>query len=261
MKTRSYCISIRRLKIHEFHSTLRYIQGSGKTWSEIYFRLGELQNEFIARLLKPLSGLFLLYILLETLGNEHEVSLTISGITASIPTHFVSLTASLLLLVAVQHIQTLVMLILIRAKETTKMKLRGFKAGSFGFYHSHDEMELVGPYISPLFFKEKLPTSNILLFFILGAYSTLLLPLLALWIYLFRLQFFSLMEGSENFLTGIVSFSGLFILVGIAAFIVLFNIPLPMQKNRFSIRFGFLAALANDLHPQASKWLDESPSK
>lgn len=251
-------ISIRRLKIHEFFQTLNYIRGTGKTWHDIYLRLGELQSEATARFLRQASALLIMYFLLNALGDENLVSITIKDVTASIPIVYVSATSSLILFVTAQSLQSLLTLISIRTKEATKMKLPRFSSNAYGLFHGQDEMALAVPVILNNFFRERLPTSKILSAMTLFVYFFFFLPLLAMWYFLIQIQITFIFSESSGIFNKVVALSGVLICVSTALYIALFNLPLPMKKRRFGIRWGFLSFLyPTGGHPRIHEWLED----
>lgn len=52
---------------------------------------------------------------------------------------------------------------------------------------------------------------------------------------------------------------GIFVVLQSYLYLLLFNVPLPMKKNVFGIRWGALSNLYPlGMHPQIKKWIGES---
>lgn len=255
---RNKFLSIRQLKCHEFHSTFRYIRLEGQSWSDIYLRLGELQADAIARFVKSLSPLFITYMLLSSLGEGRLVSLTVQTFTASIPAAYVAALGGVFLFVSLQYLQVTIMIISIRSNESVRVRLRRFSAHKYGFFHGQDEMALSTPLFLNSFLSERLPTSSVLSAISSFVYGMTLLPILAFSVYLadwlFQLAF--LIES--NLFERVSAFLGLGAVFATLVYVFLFNLPMPMRKNSFSIRWGFLVHLyPRGPHPVIGRWLKE----
>jgi hypothetical protein len=258
------CTSLRALKLHEFHCTLRHIKATGENWHSIYSRLGELISIATGKTIKSASSLIPCYLLLSTFGDLHTVSITFQNITASIPTSYVAAIASIFLFLTVLHFQTAFMLVIFRVKEARRLKLYRFSANAYGFFHGQDEMALATPIFVSSFIREKFPIAGFLSNLMLMAFLIGLLPVVAFWGYLVILQVDILISGAVEMFSRVVALTGLFVLLVSALFVLLFNIPLPVKKNKFGIRWGFLTRLyAVAEHPLVEIWLadDETNSR
>jgi len=232
---------------------------SGATWHDIYIRLGQLQDRSVVNLIKSYSGIVLYYLILSSLGNESEVSLTIQGITAALPTALLTAVASVGLFLIAMQLQSTLMIMVLRSHEGTRLSLRGFSMGAYGFYNDQDELELSVPLIRYGFFKEVLPTSAILSILMLIVVLSLLTPLFALWVYLLNLQFDISISTSVEPLFRVVAAFGIFSLLATALYLGLYNAPLPTQKDSMAIRWGFLIRLHSPKqHPRLKHWLEDS---
>lgn len=255
-------VSLRKLKTHEFKRTLRYLQRAGKTWHEAYIRLGEMQQEATKRLTKTGSAILILYLILSSLREGTLVSITFQNITASVPAAYLLAVSSIWIFVFMQQSLIVWMLIEIRAFVSVQPRLPGFSASMHGFIYGQDEMSLVLPLFSNHFLREKLPVSGALGILSLVVYSALLIPVLAFSLYVSHFQISLLLTESIPFLEKSAAVLGLLTLVSCAVFLFLFNIPMPMRKDIYSIRFRVLIWLSPlGRHPQTIKWLSESANK
>ncbi|WP_317959502.1 hypothetical protein [Phaeobacter inhibens] len=251
-------ISIKKLKEHEFHTTLRHIRASGENWHSSIIRLSEILHEAITRAMKLASSLFVIYLVLTAFGDENTVSVTVSGVTASLPTGYVTVAASLILFIAIQHLQTCAMLISTLSNESLRVRLRGFNSGLYKLYHGKDEMALVTPVVLNQFLSPKLPTTKILNFLTQLVYFSALFPFLGMWTFLFKLQLKIVLSGEIPSIHHAAACFGAFTLAAAAVFVVLFNTPLPMKKNAYGIRWGLLSTLHPvGQHPMLARWFDE----
>jgi hypothetical protein len=251
-------ISIRRLKAHEFYCTLRYIRRTGLNWYEVYARLGEVQNKSTGRLKKMLSSILICYLLLVSLRNGSLISVTWSEITASVPVSYFSLFASFQVFFAIQFLQATFMIMLIRASESVKHGLPRFSANMYDLYHGQDEMALTVPILPYGFLKEKFPISATLSFFYLAIILLMLVPIIAFSLFLLNIQIELLTQFDLGLLEKIATYAGIFVNTFSILLLAIFNIPIPLEKNSSSIRWGFLARLyPRASHPRAVQWLEK----
>ncbi|KQB97238.1 hypothetical protein AL073_09330 [Loktanella sp. 1ANDIMAR09] len=256
------CISLRALKKHEFRTTLRYIRATGATWHDIYVKLGDLQSKQTATLIKSCGGLFVYYLVLSSLGDIDRVGITLQGYSASVPTAFVTVVASVGLYFILLQAQTLVMVIMLRIEEGAKLSLRGFSMNAYGFYHDQDEMALAVPVLSFGSFQERLPTSRLLSLMLLIVVLALTIPLFGFWSYLLRFQLEIILSNDVQFIYRAVATFGVLMLVFSLVYLILFNVPMPFKKNTFAIRWGFLVRnYLGGNHPRIAHWLDEEVKK
>ena len=261
-------ISLRRFKVHEFHQTLNYIHSSGLDYFSIYLRLGEIQHEFSKRLAKLITSLFVTYLFLATFGTSETVGFTFQSASLEIPTPYVSFLSSLILFFTVLNVQSLFTIIVVRSAITAKQRLKRFSYGAYGMFNAQDEMAMSIPIIEGSFLKERLPVTGLLIVILAGIMLAFTFPLLAVWQFLFRIQYsfvsvriadFQILRDSPTawpeFLFAV---TGVLILVATMIYVVLFNIPMPFRKGRFFIRWGFLIEISGaERHPMIDKWLND----
>lgn len=256
---RSKWISIRRLKIHEFHRTISYVRAAGKSWQDIFLRLGEMQEEATNRLLRTLSSAIVTYLLINSLGSGNLISITFSTVTASVPISYVAAVGAISLFLACQQLQTVLMIIGIRGSESSRPKLPGFSANMYGLFNGQDELALSVPVLVNTYLKERIPVSGFLAISSLIVYASLLLPLMAFSAFLISWQAHIITSATAPKIEIAAAALGIFVVLQSYLYLLLFNIPLPVKKNVFGIRWGVLSTLHPlGKHPQIKKWIDEA---
>jgi hypothetical protein len=251
-------ISMRQLKAHEFHCTLRYLKNSGRTWSDIYLRLGELFEESVKKWLKVGSSLFVIYLMVSTLAVNGEVALKVLQYEASVPIAYVLAVASVLVLISLQHLLTIISIMQIRTNESIRHRLSRFSANSFGFFSGQDEMALATPVMVNSFFSDRFGIFNFLQSLYLFAISISLAPLIGFLIFLVSWQIEMAFMSPRNLTEGLVAFFSLGVTLISLIIFVIFIIPIPVEKNSFGIRWGLLVRLHRPgKHPMLSRWIKE----
>lgn len=256
---RNKWVSIRTLKVHEFHRSIRYLRRVGKSWHEIFLRLGEMQEEATQRFLRTLSTVLVTYLLIQSLGNGSVVSFTFSSITASVPVAYVAAVGATGLFLAFQQLQSVSMIMAIRSSESARPRLPGFSSNMYGLFHGQDELALSVPVLVNSFMKERIPISTLLTISSLIVYFSILLPLIAYSIFLVPWQMQVIKSGSAPKIEIAAAALGIFIVLQSYIYVLLFNTPFPLKKNKFGIRWGFLSTL-HPLggHPQVKEWLADT---
>lgn len=258
MKTARW-ISLSQFKRHEFHRTLRHLKLGGKSWHEIYIRLGEIQAEYINAFLRSCLRILICYIVLNTLGKGDAVSVSFEGLTASVPVPYYTFIASLLFFVTMTQLQTVWMVITMRSREGVKMRLPGFYFGMYGLYYGQDSAALTTPIVLSNFFSERIGVAKIIVFLSTTVYVSCIIPLFAFSVYIFSWQIKILESGNTSTLGYVATCAGIFALATSFIFLLGFNIPLPVKKNKEGIRWGVLIRHHGvGSHPLLEKWLNES---
>lgn len=253
---KSKWISLSSIKQHEFRTTLRYIKARGANWDTIYTNLGRIQDTLISKLIKSCSLLFIYYLLLSSLSNQNLISVSFQGVTATVPTAFLTIVASVSLYFTIMQLQSVAMIIIIRAREGLRLSLRGFSMGAYGFFNEQDEMHLAVPVMPYGSFKEVIPISGLLSICLSFIIVCTVVPIGAFSFYLFELQTSIILSNDVAVIYRITAAAGNFIVLATALYILLFNIPFPMRKHSAAIRWGFLVRLYNaGQHPQLDRWL------
>jgi hypothetical protein len=147
---------------------------------------------------------------------------------------------------------------LIRASESDKHGLPRFSANMYDLYYGQDELALTVPILPYGFLREKLPISATLSFIYLAIILLMLVPIIAFSLFLLNIQIELLTQFHLGLLEKVATFSGIFVNAFSILLLAIFNIPIPMEKNSSSIRWGFLARLyPRASHPRAVQWLEK----
>lgn len=250
-------VSLRRLKNHEFHRTLRILRATGESWHSIFMRLEEIKKAAISSVVKGLSFQIFVFLMTSSLGKDGAVSLTLATTTVSAPTSYFLATASLALLVLFLQVQQFISVVSATTLHSRYIKINGFDSEFYALYHGHDNMALSMPFFPGAFLKERLPTSRLLAWAIGIGILTIAAPIIAISAYLVTNQVDTALLGNTSFLEKLASALGIFCVVSAYLYAILFNVPLPMKKNELMIRWGFLSRIMPRRHPMVGKWLEK----
>ncbi|ABD54841.1 hypothetical protein [Jannaschia sp. CCS1] len=260
--SKKICVSLHTIKLHELHTTLRHLQKHDEKWSDLYLRLGEIVADTTTKMTKSGSALVLFYLLLSSISDRYQMSVTFQGVTASVPTSFPLLVAAASFYFFVMQIQTFVMITVYRSRQSSKLQLRGFSANCFGFIMKQDDMALVTPVFQLGFLRDKYSISDILTIQTTLVVAALFIPTIGLYVFLFDKSISILLAPGISLLPWIIAYLSALILVFVLIFAIFFNIPLPMKRDSFSIRWGFLTRLHPlGMHPRVAEFLSESEGK
>lgn len=257
-KRRYYFISIRRLKIHEFNRTFRYFDKPGN-WFDKFMKLSQLQDNAIKSFLKLVSPLIVMYLILTSLNSDGQVGVSIQGYSAKIPTAFLAVLASLNYLVAGLSFAHLSAIFSLRARQSGKILLPGFSSNVFGLLSGHDENALGIPLADNTFLKELIPVSRGLTYIILIALLAVIMPYFAFGYFLVGIQWELVETHGISLFEKTTAVIGVGLTLSSITHVVLFHTPLPMRKNVYSIRWGFLSKISDKYpHPQIDRWVKRS---
>lgn len=255
--TKTYWVSLRRIKIHEFTQTIRLLKNTGTGWPAILSRLSQMQRESTQKAFKSLGLPIVFYYTLQAFGGADTISVSFQDITISAPAGIISMAASLTIVFVVLHLQNSFMTIALRSKEVRQIYLRNLSISALTQYNGDEEMGLSIPAMPYGFWQERIPVSSILGFFLLIILSFFLVPIAALSVFLASYQFDLLVAPETGFLNNLGAFLGLVCLTYTLIYLLLFNIPMPMRKNNLHVRWGFLYKISETFpHPQREKWLE-----
>ncbi len=148
------------------------------------------------------------------------------------------------------------MIVTFRSREGNRLKLRNFSPQAYGMYHGQDEIAISVPISNNRFFKDNLRISAALTALLMMSYLMLIFPVFAALVYLLNFQIDLIFCGCNKFYSYFPAIFGLFIIIFSGLYVIFFNIPIPMSKNRYNIRWGFLAPImSRGIHPRATEWL------
>lgn len=258
MKTK--CISIKRLKIHEFNTTIRLVSKHDDSWtkrSEIY---SSIQENAIKSFINGAGKLLLGYLVATSLRNGDLISLKMSNFEASLPASYFLFAVSIVFLftsVAFNHLSCALTL---KSRLAGKMILNGFSANMYDLLNNRSENSLGISTYANGFIKEIIPVSGFLAGLVMFGVFAVLIPVGALGIYLFT-ELSALSQNVELTLPErLTAVAGALISVASFLYVVLFHTPLPVRKNTSRIRWGFLYNLPP--HPSDNKkftrWLGKT---
>lgn len=253
---RNKYVSIKQLKCHEFHTTLRKLDRKENLWIRRFDILSEIEANATQHFVKMSSFGLLAYLLVTSLRTEELLQLKIQNFEVSIPvTYFLTAASFLFLLIAVSFCHLSVAMSL-KARESGKIILPGFSASIYGLLRGKkDDLSLGLPVYSNFFIKERIPVSGFLGFTLLAGILAMLIPLVSLGVFLFREQY-GLLFAKVPIVEMISVFFGCLLISFSGLYVVLFHLPLPTKKNLSHIRFSFLIYLTQSLHPRSKDWLD-----
>lgn len=256
---RTLWISLKRLKIHEFDTTLRRLGPPENTWVRKFEILQELESDAIKTALKTFGTLLLSYLMLTSLKSEGTLSFTIQTFTASVPLSYFLASVSLLFLVSILIFCHLSVAMSMKAKQSGKKLVSGFSSSVFGLISGRkDDSSLGIPMSSNYFIKEMMPVSGFLSTIALLCILISVVPIFAYGI-LIGIEAYSLALTEDlSVLDRLVAFISMLVISFSIIYFVLFHVPLPTRKNTEQLRWSFLWPLRNDhLHPMADRWLDK----
>lgn len=258
--TRTFWISLRQLKIHEFHKCLQHDQEDRECWTKTYMQLTSTQYEEVRQSARMGAQLFILYLILRGFSDDATVTVSIQSFSASVPSGLVLASASVQVLFLVLKLQSTVMIMLLRSAIGARNHRHGFSSEFIAFRNGSEDRPFTIPLTINKFIKPSpiiaLPLTLALLICVIFGTA---IPVVAIWHYLFTSQILTFGSEEYRLLNSILSAFGIFTLIYAVFFVLMFNIPLPCKKDSDSIRWGFLAPLYNPgLHRNAAKWLRES---
>ncbi len=253
------CISIKKLKTHEFHTTLRKLGAEQQTWVRKTEICSEIQDRAIKSILKPLSNLLLAYLIATSLRVNDLIAVKVSTFEASVPAAYFLFATSFVLLITSIAFNHLSVAMTLKSSLAGKMLLNGFSATTYDVLQNRSENGLGLTVYTNSFFKEYLPISSWLSLVILFGIFVILVPIAAFGYYVFT-ELFSFVWSAESSIPERVSAgAGAMMTVSAGLNVLIFHLPLPMKKNTYAIRWGFLYRLAphQSDDQKFSRWINE----
>ena len=237
------CISLKALKLHEFWTTLRYMNKDGQSWVAKTELCNEIQEKAIKSFLKAAGQLLIAYLAATSLRNGDNISLTIADFEAAVPAaYFLFVSSSILFATALafNHLSTAITL---KSSLAGKITLSGFSANAYDVIHLRSENALGLPVFTNNFIKERLPISGAMSAVFLMMVFVLLMPIGASGYYVFA----ELLQLGQNAQIPLVeratAIAGVVATVIAGLSVLLFHVPLPVKKDTGSIRWLFLYRL------------------
>ena len=252
-------VSIKRLKIHEFNTTLRRMNKEEQTWLRKSAICSEIQEKAIKSFIGHLGQILIAYLIATSLRDANQISIKVSNFEASVPAaYFLFATSFLLLILSISfnHLSTAVSM---KSALAGKMLLNGFSASTFDMLQNRSENALGIPTYMNSFVKEVLPISSVLGSLLLVAIVAMLVPILAFGYFLLAELYALALSHSISIPERVSAVAGVTITITAGLYVLFFHLPLPIKKNPFSIRWGFLYYLPP--HPsddeKFDRWLDK----
>lgn len=255
---KTWWISIRKLKCHEFHTTLRKVEGQ-LSWSEKLKLLEKLQSRAITQFVKLSGYVVLAYLLVTSLKDGEKLALKVQTFEVSLPAaYFLSITSLVFLLTTIAFCHLTVAMFL-KANEGARNLNHGFSSTIYSLIKlESDDLAFGLTQFRNTFFRELFPISAVLAIGTFLGMVGALIPLFALGAFVAIQQIDLIQNTQPSLFELLASTSGIAFVLFSFLYLVLYNLPLPVQKNKFLIRWGFLIKLPNSGgHPQAAEWLQD----
>lgn len=259
---RTLWISLRRLKIHEFNTTLRVLLKKEDNWALRFTKLSELQTEAITQYVKICSTLLVSYLLLSAFSDGMSVTIRIGEVSATVSKPYYLAVTSALFFFSTVSLNHLLAVMSLRIRLSSRAFPNGFSANVFGLINGWDENALGIPQHQSTFFKEKLPISAALSSLLLVTLGSMLIPVISFGAFILSIQLEMISLPNIGFLERLACAAGFFIVISSYLNVIFFNTPLPFKKNTSSIRWGFLYSLPGPYDDgQIESWLADRKQK
>ncbi|WP_226780469.1 hypothetical protein [Oceaniglobus trochenteri] len=253
------CISIRRLKVHEFDTTLRKLNRESNTWTGRYEILLNLEKKATRQFIKIYGQIVLAYLIITSLRSGDTLKVKIQSFELDIPLSYFLATTGVLFLISAISLCHLSVALTLKAREGGRVLISGFSANIYGLLQGNENDASLGiSMFSNYFIKEIMPVSTMFALAFFFAFIAMLIPFGAIGYYFLTIQLDLL------FTPGVTApqkfsmvFGGLSIILSFI-YTFLFHIPLPVEKNKGLIRWIFLNHLSKNRHPMADKWLKDN---
>ena len=257
--SRKVCISIKNLKCHEFHTTIRKLHRDNNTWSGRFEVLSGIETQATKQFIQMFAQNVVAYLILTSLRAGNMLEIKVISFEASIPASYFMAASSFLLLLTAISLCHLSVAMSLKARESGKLLLPGFSASIFSLIvRKENGLSLGITMFSNYFVKEVIPISSFLASGILLGLFSMVLPLFAFGYYLFNHQLDIIFSNDILMIERVASCSGLALCILSLLYAVLFHLPLPCKKDTKSIRWNFLYLLPYEgPHPLVEKWTGE----
>lgn len=180
---KSKCVSIKRLKIHEFNTTIRLMSKEDDSWPKRSAIYSSIQEKAIKHFLNGVGKLLVAYMIATSLRDGNFISLKISNFEASLPASYYLFAVSIVLLftsVAFNHLSCALTL---KSMLAGKVLLSGVSANMYDLQHDRSENSLGIATYSNGFLKEVFPVSGFLTILITFGVIAVLIPIAALGVF------------------------------------------------------------------------------
>ena len=251
------CISIKRLKEHEFHTTLRKLDKKENNWPRRFEILAALESNAIKNFLKFCLNILIAYLMLTSLRSENLLTVRIQSFEASVPASYFMAAASFLILLGTISFCHLTVVMSLKIRESARMLLPGFSTSVYELLLGDQDSVALGiTEYKNYFFKEIIPFSTTLSIGVLIGIFTTLVPIAAFGYLLLVEQIGLLVSGDVLLVEMIALCLGIFLVAFSALYVLVFHIPMPTKKNTRQIRWNFLWCLGTTPQSRVRQWLD-----
>lgn len=250
-------LSLKRLKMHEAHTTLRLLHNEPISWpqrSETYSRI---QKRSIATFIKFVGPTFLGYFVATSFRSGDKIAFTISSYEVSASAAFFLFYLSVLFFFMVIALNNLSVALALKSSIAGKIDIPGFSILAYSAITEEEDMSLGVPVLAYGHWKEIFRISSLLTFLVSITYISLTIPFIALGVYLFNQQYLILSESDIDALEMIASVCGLLSVITGALSFIAFHVPIPFYKNVNHVRWGFLwkLPLRSSDKERTERWL------
>ncbi|WP_204113926.1 hypothetical protein [Shimia biformata] len=163
--------------MHEFHTTVRYLQRERIQWPVMFKLCGRIQDEAITDFVKTTGTIFLMYLIATSLENDGRIELTISKYSIGVAAEFYFAFLAYVIFVGSMQFNHLSTSMSLKNSVSTRLLLNGFSATTYDVIEGGSRNALGIPHFINSYFKERLPTSTLLGVFMLLSIFSAMLPL------------------------------------------------------------------------------------
>ncbi len=252
-------ISLKRLRMHEVHTTIRLMQRERVTWPQRSEVFTDLQERSIKSFLRFAGPLLLGYLMATSLRSGNDIAVKISDFEASVPAAYFFLVLSFIFLLFAVAFNQLSLSLELKSSLARKMLLPGFSINAFEVLSKRDDMAMGLPIVEYGFFREVLPITGIVGFLLMLCIWLMLLPFLAIGYFLFSELLVLVFYASTPSVERLAAAFGLLEIASAVLAVIVFHVPMPFGKNTPHVRWGFLYRLEPHVSDREKfdRWLEQ----
>ncbi len=249
-------VSLARLRLHEAYTTMRLLFPHGSNWVGAYESVARNKARALRQLVKSWSLMLFLFLLMNSLREGSNISLTIGDITASIPLPYIlAISAVIYFLSFIAFIQYW-LLNSLQSQYAQQVKIHGFNHVLYpALTRDEEDLSLGLPPGLNLFLKERYPFSKIAETIVAIVFCVLVVPLVAFSFFLIGTSIDLTLNHTLSFVEGLSVLLAVAVVVLIPLYLCIYFVPMPHEKNTEWIRWIFLYDKYSRWHPQVEKWV------
>lgn len=237
---KTYWISLRKLKVHEYFTTFRYLRDRECNWAKELEIAVRLQNRAQKVLSKACMGMLGYYLIISSLLNDNIISIKVNDLDISLPAAFMTSSFSVFYLINMFFLNNLIVTMMVRIQISLKFRSSGFSSDVYQSIIWEDENHAHSmPFVSNWFFESRIDINNFIGILIVICTAVLLVPLFSLGIYLINLQL-TLLSDLVSIVEIIACIFGVGLISLAFVYFLCFHLPIPYKKNSDFIRYLFL---------------------